>query len=391
MNRALVLAALLCLAPTAGGAAQAAEAAPAAAPVPLKIGVLLSRTGVMADIGAEGEHGFELAIAELGNQIGGSRFRLQFIYEDSRSTPDGASTAINKLIHRDHVDLVLGDLTSTVTLAAAPIAQSAQVPLLTPSSTSDKVTAIGDYIFRACYVDSFQGLAMANYAYDALKARRAAVLVDTDVDHSQDVSRIFAAAFERRGGQVLETLSFSGSRDTSYLAQLTALRRLKADVIYAPVYYARMGVFFKQAKAFKLTSQFLGTDAWDSPQLFKLAAGGTAGALLTDPFSYLSPEPVVQDFRRSFLARYKVEPSSYAALAYDSVHLLADALRRLPASATAPWAKPLRASLAATSHVQGVTGDISLDAQRNVAKPNVVILKLTAEAYTYHTTYTPPR
>lgn len=359
-----------------------------AAPVVVKVGVLLSRTGVMSDIGAQGEHGFELAISELKSRLDNERYRVQFVFEDSRSTPDAAATAINKLVNGDHVDVILGDLTSTVTLAAAPIAQNAKVPMLTPSSTSDKVTQVGDYIFRACYVDSFQGIAMANYAFDTLKARRVALLVDNDVDHSRDVSKVFGEAFTKRGGEVLQTLTFSGNRDTSYVAQLTALRNLKADAIYAPVYYARMGTIFKQAKAFKIGSQFLGTDAWDSPQLFKLAAGATEGALLTDPFSYQNPEPRVQQFRQKFKTKYGVEPSSYGALAYDSVFVLEDALRRaiLPGK-TGRIADAVRAQLATTKNVIGVTGNITLDAQRNVAKPDVVILKLQADGYIFHATY----
>lgn len=359
-----------------------------ASPQEVKVGVLLSRTGGMADIGTEGDHGFELAIAELKNKLNNDKYRVKFIFEDSRSSPDLAATAINKLIKSDHVDVILGDLTSTATLAAAPIAQSAKIPLLSPSSTSDKVTKVGDYIFRACYVDSFQGIAMANYAYDSLNARTAALLVDMDMDHSRDVSKVFGEEFTKRGGKVLKTVSFSGSHDTSYVPQMTELRNIKADVIYAPVYYSKMGVIFKQARTFQIKSQILGTDAWDSPQLFKLAAGATEGAILTDPFSYQNPADNVQRFRTIFKTKYKVEPSSYGALAYDSVFILADTLNRIK------WPveqknlpQVIRDTLADTKDVEGVTGKITLDKNRNVTKPDIVILKLTKDGYVYHSTY----
>jgi branched-chain amino acid transport system substrate-binding protein len=203
-------------------------------------------------------------------------------------------------------------------------------PILSPSSTSDKVTQIGDYVFRACYVDSFQGIAMANFAFDSLKAKTAALLVDMDMDHSRDVSEVFKSEFEKRGGKVLKTVTFSGNHDTSYVPQLTELRNLKADVIYSPVYYSRMGVLFKQVRTFQIKSQILGTDAWDSHQLFKLAAGATSGALLTDPFSYQNPAKHIQDFRNKFKTQYGMEPSSYGALAYDSVFVLENALSKMP-------------------------------------------------------------
>ena len=384
MQRRRLMWALVCL-------GMMLQATALAAPVVVKVGLLLSKTGTMADIGAEGEHGFEMAMQALKARFDNDKFKVEFFVADSRSAPDTAATAVNKLNNRDRVDVIVGDLTSTATLAAAPIAQRAGVPMLSPSSTSDKVTPIGDYIFRACYVDSFQGIAMANYAYDTLKARTTVLLVDLDMDHSRDVAQVFGDTFAKKGGKVLKTVSFSGSRDTSFVPQINELRLAKADVIYAPVYYTRMGPIFKQAKVFKVASKFLGTDAWDSPQLFKLAQGATTGALFTDPFSYQNPDPMVQRFRNLFKERYKVEPSSYGALAYDAMFVLHDALARgtwpMPAES---MRKNIRDLLAATKDVAGVTGTIGLDAGRNVVKPNVVILKLTADGYDYHATYTNP-
>ena len=359
-----------------------------AVPQVVKVGVLLSRTGGMADIGSEGEHGFELAINELKDKWKNDQYEVEFVFEDSRSAPDLAATAINKLIKSDRVDVILGDLTSTATLAAAPIAQNAKVPLLSPSSTSDKVTQVGDHIFRACYVDSFQGIAMAHYAIETLKAKTVALLVDLDMDHSRDVSKVFGEEFQKLGGKVLKTVSFSGNHDTSYVPQLTELRNLKADVIYAPVYYSKMGIIFKQAKTFQIKSQILGTDAWDSPQLFKLAGGATGGALLTDPFSYQNPSQRVQSFRSTFKQKYGVEPSSYGALAYDSVFVLESALSKMKWP-TAPnqLSQTIRRQLTQTRNVEGVTGKITLDKDRNVSKPDIVILKLTETGYDYHATY----
>jgi branched-chain amino acid transport system substrate-binding protein len=357
------------------------SASAAAEPTPVKVGILVSQTGPMADIGQMGMQSYKLAEKELKSKFDNERFKVTFIYSDSRSTPESAATAVNKLIKSDGVDVIIGDLTSTVTLAAAPIAQA-------PSSTSDKVTQVGNYISRACYVDSFQGIAMANYAYQSLNARTAVLLVDTDMDHSRDVSKIFEEVFQKRGGRILSTVTFSGSRDTSTISQLTQIRKLNPDVIYAPVYYSQMGPIFKQAKALGIKSKFLGTDAWDSPQLFKLANGATAGMLYTSPFSYQNPSPEVQKFRAEYKKEYKTEPSSYAALAYDAMHMLDGALERVKwPVAQGQLPEKINEALTATANVQGVTGRITLDAHRNVEKPDVVILKLTANGYDYFDTY----
>ncbi len=351
------------------------------------VGLFRSTTGGMADIGAEGDHGLDLAIEFLKEKFNTPQYSVKFIKVDGMSSPERAAAAINKLIS-ESVHVIIGDLTSTATLAAAPIAQRAKIPMLSPSSTSDKVTQVGDYIFRACYVDSFQGIAMANYAFDNLKAKTAALLVDMDMDHSRDVSAVFADIFKKRGGTILETVTFSGNKDTSYVPALTKLRSLKADVIYAPVYYSRMGTMFKQARTFKIASQFLGTDAWDSPQLFELASGATEGAILTDPFSYQNPALNVQEFRSKFKEKFKVEPSSYAALAFDSVFVLENTLSKMnwPVK-EADLPNAIRDQLAKTENVLGVTGNITLDKDRNVGKPDIVLLKLTKDGYDYFDTY----
>lgn len=358
-----------------------------AAPEVVKVGVLFSQTGMMADIGMQGEHGLKLAAQQLEKKLSNDRYRVEFVYADSKSTPDAAATAMNKLIQRDGVDFVIGDLTSTVTLAAAPIAQNAKIPMLSPSATNDKVTKVGDYIFRTCYIDSFQGIAMANYAAKDLKAKTAALLVDNDMDHSRDVSRIFAQTFEKNGGKIIKTVSFSGSHDMSLLPQIIQLKTSKADVIYAPIYFTQMGTVFKQSKGFKVTSKILGTDAWDSPQLFKIADGATQGGLMTNPFSYQSPEKNVQDFSKEFQKNYKTEPSSYAALSYDSVFLLQNALDQIhwPVSKK-DLPNAIKTALAKTQDVDGVTGKITLDQNRNVQKPSVVILQLNKHGYDYHAT-----
>lgn len=354
-------------------------------PLEVKVGILLSRTGTMADIGQQAEHGYSLAIKDLKSKLESKNYKVTFIYEDSRSTPESSATATNKLIKSDRVAIILGDSTSTDTLAAAPVAQAAGIPLLSPSSTSDKVTLVGDHISRSCFIDSFQGIAMANYAFDSLKAKNAVILVDSDMDHSRDVSKVFEKQFKEKGGTIQQVISFSGTHDSALLSQLMQIRKLKPDVVYAPVYYSVMASIFKQSSALQIKTQYLGTDAWDSPQLFELANKTTEGGLMTNPFSYEDPSAKVQKFRNDFKESYKAEPSSYAALAYDTIFVLENALERLKwPVAQDKLSEDLNKAIVSTKNVAGVTGDITLDKNRNVQKPNVVILKLTNSGYKFH-------
>jgi branched-chain amino acid transport system substrate-binding protein len=264
-----------------------------------------------------------------------------------------------------------------LTLAAAPSAQKANVPLISPASTNPKVTTVGDYIFRACFTDPFQGAAMAKFAQNSLGARTAAILIDSNSDYSNNLAQMFEAKFTQLGGQIVIKQRYQqGDRD--FTAQLKSIQTSHPDVIFLPGYYGEAAAIGRQAKQIGLNQPLLGGDGWDSPQLFDL--GGTAlnGSFITNHFAVDNSTPEVQKFVVAYRARYDTTPDAIAALAYDAMYLLADSLKRAGSSE----GQKLRDAIAGTKNFHAVTGDITIDSDRNSLKP-VVILQVQNGKFVY--------
>jgi branched-chain amino acid transport system substrate-binding protein len=330
------------------------------------VGVYASLTGDGASFGQSSREGTELAVEEVnaaGGLLGGRRIRL--LVEDDQSRPEEASNAVTKLITQDGVVAVLGEVASRRTLAAAPVAQRYQIPLITPASTNERVTEVGDYIFRVCFIDPFQGEVLAKFAFNDLKARRAAVLKDIQQDYSVGLTDAVVKNFTALGGQVLDPISYS-SGDPDFRAVLTQIRSLKPDVIFATGYYTEAAIIVRQARELGLTMPILGGDGWVGDAL---ANGRDAlkNTFISNHYSGDNPAPVVQNFVAAYRTKFGKEPDSIAALAYDSVKVLADAITRA-GSTNGP---AVRTALS-TSSVTGVTGQLTIDERRNVSKPAVI-------------------
>ena len=199
--------------------------------------------------------------------------RCNSFIEDDQGEPGKAATVVTKLINQDQVRALIGEVASSNSLAAAPNAQEGKVPMISPSSTNPKVTQVGDYIFRVCFIDPFQGEVMAKFAANSLKAKKAAILFDSNSDYSKGLVQFFKAAFTKLGGEIVTEKAYA-QRDRDFTGQLTAIRDLKPDVIYVPGYYQEVGVIAKQTKQLGIKAPLLGGDGWDSPQLWDL--GGDA-------------------------------------------------------------------------------------------------------------------
>jgi branched-chain amino acid transport system substrate-binding protein len=306
------------------------------------------------------------------------------IVEDDQGRPEQAATVVTKLINQDKAHALLGEVASGNTLAAAPKAQAARVPMITPSSTADSVTEVGDYIFRVCYTDSFQGAAMAKFAANTLKARRAAILLDFNSPYSRGLTKVFKDNFTKLGGEIVTEQSYTqGDRD--YKGQLTSIRPANAEVIFIPGYYGEVGVIAKQAKELGIKAPLIGTDGWDAPQLFELGGDALNGSYMSNHYSVDDPSPVIQKFVAAYQAHYSgAVPDALAALGYDAMNVLADAIRR---AGTTDGPK-LRDAIAQTANFSGVTGTISINAQRNAIKP-IVVLRLENGKYIYQETLQP--
>ena len=332
------------------------------------VGEYGSLTGGTATFGKQTHNGVELAIDEV-NAAGGVKGRkLRLVTEDDQSRQDEAATVVRKLISRDKVIALLGEVASSASLAAAPIAQEAKVPMISPSSTNPRVTQVGDFIFRVCFLDDFQGQAMARFCYNTLGSRKAAVLRDIRQDYSVGLANYFSEEFAKLGGTIASDQSYS-SGDSDFKAQLTAIRAAGADVLFVPGYYNDVGQVAIQARDLGLKIPLAGGDGWESPNLLEIGGQALENSYYSNHFDPSSQEPVVKEFFKKYSDRYGQAPGALAALAYDAAHLLADAMGRAPEiSGTA-----IRDQIAVTKDWKGVSGTITMDKNRNPVKPLTVL------------------
>jgi branched-chain amino acid transport system substrate-binding protein len=343
---------------------------PAAKPQgPLLIGLVGALSGPEAQMGRSIQQGALLAI-EQANAQGGVRGRqLELRAYDSQGRPEDAARATVRLVTQDGAALIVGGDTSGSTLAMGPVAAHAQVPLVSPTATSPRVTQEGGpYVFRVCFVDSFQGTALAGLAHDE-GFSRVAVLVDMKSDYSVGLAQEFEKRFVALGGTVVGTSTYAQG-DTDFRAQLTHLKGLHPDALFIPGYYGDAAAIARQARQLGLLMPLLGGDGWDSvSELLSLGGDALEGSQFTTHFSPDNPSPRVQGFLRDFQARFGHPPPSGAALGYDAARVGLDALRR----ASSPSGPALRDALAQTATFDGVTGLITLGPDRNAVKPAVVL------------------
>ena len=349
----------------------------------IQVGFFGALTGPTATFALSGKNGSTLAADQINAAGGVLGKRIEFVVEDDRGEASEAASAVSKLITRDHVVALIGENASSRTLAAAPIAQSYGVPIISPSSTNVEVTKKGDYIFRVCFIDSYQGGVLSSFAFHTLNARSAAMLVDARNDYSVGLAAAFREGFEKEGGRVVGELKYAEG-DSDFSAQLTAIGALHPDVLVIPGYYTDAGLVARQAKSLGVGATLLGADGWDSPKLAEIGGSAIEGAYFSNHYSVDDPSPAVRRFVDAYHKRYGADPDSIAALSYDAVRLLADAIRR----AGSTEGKRVRDALAETKDFEGVTGRITMDADRNPIKP-AVILKVEGGRFRFVTSVAP--
>lgn len=356
----------------------------ASAPSVVKIGNLASTTGKDATYGQSSTRATRLAIDEINAAGGVLGQQIELVFEDTQSKPGEAATVAKKLITRDRVVALIGEIISSRTLEAAGVAQALKIPLLTPTATNPAVTATGDFIFRACFIDPFQGGVLAKFARDDLGAKRAAVLTSISSSYSTGLSQVFREQFAAAGGEIVADQKFAEG-DKDFKAQLTAIRSANPDVIFIPAYYTEVALIAKQVRELGITVPMLGGDGWEAPELLQIAGTAVEGCYYSTHFSAGSGDPKIMDFVAKYRARYDGQtPDCMAALGYDAAHMMADAIRR------AGSAEPLKIkeALAVTKGFEGVTGRIDMDANRNASKP-ATILKIEGGKFLYLKTVTP--
>ncbi len=342
------------------------------------IGAVFPMTGPIATYGQESVNGIKLALEKLkGEKIKGKEIHL--IVEDNKGEPSESANSVRKLIDIDKVSMIIGSVASSNTLAGAPIAQKAKVPLLTPASTNEKVTKTGDYISRSCFTDDFQGVVMAKFAYQSLQKKNAAIIVDNSSDYSKGLAEVFKREFKNLGGKIINQNFTYTQKDTDFRSLIRKVKRKNPDVIFLPGYYLEVGLILMQARQMKLNVPFLGGDGWDSPKLQQLAGKeGIKNNYISSHFSADDKNPVVQEFVKEYVKKYSQKPGAMAALGYDGMLLTIEALRR----AKSLDKKDINDAIVSTKNFSGITGSITIDEHRN-AKKSAVVLETTSDGMTF--------
>ncbi len=336
---------------------------------PIKLGEYASLTGKEAGFGQTSHHGIILALEEI-NAAGGVLGRpLELAYEDNQTKSGESATAVKKLLSRDKVVALIGEVSSGRSLEAAPIAQAAHIPMVAPAATNPKVTQTGTYIFRVCFIDPFQGTVMAKFAKEDLKAKKVAILSSVSNAYSLGLAKFFKETFVPAGGEVVTEKNFSEG-DKDFRAQLTAVKAAGVDAVFVPGYYTESALIVRQARDLGLTMPFFGGDGWEDEQLLKIGGEALNGCYYSTHFSAENTDPVVAGFATKYKARWNGEvPGAFSALGYDAVYVIADAIKR---AGTTDGPK-LRDALAATKNFPGVSGVTTIDKDRNASKAATII------------------
>jgi branched-chain amino acid transport system substrate-binding protein len=335
---------------------------------PIKIGQYGAFSGKEAAFGLSSRNGVILAFEEANAAGGVLGRKVELLTEDNQSKAGESATIAKKFVSRDKVVAVLGGNPSSNSLEAAPVLQAAKIPMIAISSTNPRVTEVGNYIFRVCFIDPFQGAVLAKFAHENLKAKKAGILTSVNNAYSVGISKVFREKFTAAGGEVVAEQRHSEG-DKDFRAQITALKNAGAEVIFHSSNYTEGALICIQARQLGFTGALFGGDAWEAPQLIELGGAAVEGVFYSTHASPESTEPAVQNFVKKYQARFGSTPDSIAALGYDAATLLFDSLRR---AGTTDSTK-LREAIATTQGFPGVTGAITIDAHRNATKSAVII------------------
>ena len=347
------------------------------------VGEYGSLTGTTATFGQSTDHAIQMAFDEINAAGGVLGKKVKVIVEDDQSKPEEAATAVTKLINQNHVVAMLGEVSSSRSLAAAPICQANKVPMISPSSTNPRVTQVGDYIFRVCFIDPFQAEVGARIAWETLKLKKVAILSDVRNDYSVGLQTFFRQHYKQLGGEIVAEQSYSEG-DSDFRAQLTQIKSANPEGIYVPGYYTEVATIARQARELGITVPLIGGDGWDSPRLWEIGGEALNGCYFSNHYSVDDPAPAVQKFVADYRKRYNQTPDALAALGYDAARILADAMTR---AGSTDGAK-VRDALVATKDFPGVTGQITINSERNAVKP-AVVLKIENGKFVYVDTIKP--
>ena len=354
----------------------------------IKVGLIVELTGDMPGVGASSKNAAQLAVNEQnsvgGISIGGKPYQIELVVEDNASKADQSVAAVNKLITQDNVLAIVGPNASLGAIPAAEIAEYNKTLLITPWSTNPKTTLdtttgkSKDYVFRACYTDPFEGRVLARFVLEKLKAKKVAVLYDVASEAPKSQADLFRLTFEELGGKTVAFETYTtGDRDFS--AQLTKIKSANPDVIFLPAYYNDVGLIAQQAHRAGIKQPLVGSDAWSSPELIKLSNGTVEGDYFANHYASDIATPTAKKFIDAYAKQYGTIPDDVAALTYDSMGLLFEAIKKSPTLDR----KVVRDSLATLANYPGVTGDIKFTAGSGDPVKSAVIMQIKGDKFVW--------
>lgn len=354
-----------------------------AATEPIKIGANYEITGGVATFGTACANSAKLYFNAVNKKGGVLGRQLELVVSDNKSDAAESASAAKKLIAQDKVVALLGPVTSKNCLSAAPIAQDSKIPMITPTGTNPAVTEVGDYIFRACFIDDFQGTVMANFALKTLKVKTAAIFVDNANDYSKGLAKFFKESFIKGGGKIVSEEAFMAG-DKDYRTQLTKIKMKNPAFLYVPAYYQEDGLVAQQARELGINIPMGGGDGWDSPDLVKIAGESALNKIyFSNHYSVDSKNPLSMAYVKEYTATYNMPPDALAALGYDAAIIMVEAIKK------AKSVEPAKVRDAmAKLKVAGVCGVVTFDKNRNPVK-SAVIIELKNGKQTYNSTVNP--
>ncbi len=354
----------------------------------IKVGLIVELTGDMPAVGASSKNAAELAVNEVnstgGITLNGKAYPVELVIEDNASKADQSVAAANKLISQDNVVAIVGPNASLGAIPAAEIAEYNKTLLITPWSTNPKTTldtTTGkpkSYVFRACYTDPFEGRVLARFALEKLAAKKVAILYDVASEAPKSQADLFRVTFEELGGKTVAFETYTaGDRDFS--AQLTKIKNANPDIIFLPAYYNDVGLIAQQARRAGINQPLLGSDAWSSPELIKLSGGTVEGDYFANHYATDIATPTAKKFIETYNKQYGNTPDDVAALTYDSMGLLFEALKKSPTLER----QAIRDTLATISNYNGVTGDIKFTGGSGDPVKSAVIMQIKGDKFVW--------
>jgi branched-chain amino acid transport system substrate-binding protein len=360
----------------------------------IKIGGIAELTGDMPAVGASFKNAAEMAVKEVndagGLQVGKKKMKVELIVEDNGGKADQSAAVAQKLITQDEVVAIVGPNASRYAIPASEVAESSETVLITPWSTNPKTTLDATtnqpkkYVFRAAFIDPFQGKVLAKFARENMKAKTAAVLYDVASDYNKGIAEVFKESFEKLDGKVVAFETYT-TNDKDFSAQLTKIKDAKPDVIFLPNYYSEVPLQVQQAHRLGITTPFLGSDSWGSSELLKLGGNELEGYYFSTHYAADNATPVAKKFIENYKKAYNGTPDDVAALTYDSFGLLFTAIK----NAGKADRESIREALSKLPKYEGVTGEMKFQPGSGDPIKSAVILQIKGDKFVYHSNANP--